>query len=132
MEVKIEDYRLKQLHKFYRPYFHQNLIVMRWIDYAVSNFLIDNKKIYKYYLIPININTKFLFGLPIKKNTTQSVEITKILIKDVNDHLVSLRSDLKINNIRADGDSKFEKMIEDSSNKTRRIYVQKKFIFRLS
>ena len=91
---------------------------MRWIDYAVSNFLINNKKIYKYYLILININTKFLFALPIKKNTTPSVEITKILIKDVNDHLESLRPDLKINNIRADGDSKFGKMIEDSSRIT--------------
>jgi hypothetical protein len=85
------------------------------MDYVVTNFLINDQKVYKYYLILININTKFLFVLPIKNNTTPSIEITKILIKDVNDYLGLLRVDLKINNIRVDGDSKFGKMIEDSS-----------------
>jgi hypothetical protein len=49
---------------------------------------------------------------PIKNNTTSNVEITRIIIKDINDHLTSLNPNLKINNIRADGDSKFGKMIE--------------------
>jgi hypothetical protein len=79
MEVKIEDYRLKPL-RLYRRYFSPKFNSYER-DYAVSNFLINNKKIYKYYLILININTKFLFELPIKKNTTLSVEIIKILIK---------------------------------------------------
>jgi hypothetical protein len=84
------------------------------MDYALSNFLINNQKVYKYYLILININSKFLFVLPIRNNTTPSIEITKILIKDVNDYLGSLSANLKINNIRTDGDSKFGKMIEDN------------------
>jgi hypothetical protein len=37
----------------------------------------------------------------------------------VNDHLATLGDNLKINNIRADGDSKFGKMIEDNDSKTR-------------
>jgi hypothetical protein len=83
------------------------------MDYALSNLLINNKKVYKYYLILININTKFLFITPIQ-NTTPNVEITRIIIKDINDHLNRLSPNLKINNIRADGDSKFGKMIEDN------------------
>jgi hypothetical protein len=58
--------------------------------------------------------TKFLFALPVRNNTTPSIEITKILIKDVNGYLGSLSINLKINNFRADGDSKFEKMIENN------------------
>jgi hypothetical protein len=40
MNTRIEDYRLKPLQKFYRPYFspHFNNYEM---DYAVSNFLIN-------------------------------------------------------------------------------------------
>jgi hypothetical protein len=76
--------------------------------------LINGMKIYKYYLILININTKFLFAVPIKNNTTPSIEISKIIMKDINDHLISIRPSLKINNIRADGDNKFGKMIEDN------------------
>jgi hypothetical protein len=48
----------------------------------------------------------------IKNNTIPSVEITKILIKDVNNQLTSLSINLKINNIHADHDSKFGKMIK--------------------
>jgi hypothetical protein len=74
------------------------------------------KKIYKYYLILININTKFLFAVPVRNNTTPNVDLTKIIIKSINDHLKSLSPNLKINNIQADGDSKFGKMIEDNDN----------------
>jgi hypothetical protein len=73
MEVRMEDYRLKPLHKLYRPYLSPKFNSYE-MDYAVSNFLINNKKIYKYYLILININTKFLFALPIKNNTTPSLK----------------------------------------------------------
>jgi hypothetical protein len=52
--------------------------------------------------------------MPIQNNTTPNVEITRIIIKDINDHLASLGPNLKINNIRADGDIKFGKMIEDN------------------
>jgi hypothetical protein len=89
MDLKIEDYKLKPLRNFFRPYFSPNFNSYE-MDYALSNFSINNKKVYKYYLILININSKFLFGLPIKNNTTPSIEITKMLIKDVNDYLGSL------------------------------------------
>jgi hypothetical protein len=82
------------------------------MDYSLSNFSINSTKVYKYYLILININTKFLFIIPIQNNTTPNVEITRIITKDINDHLTSLGPNLKISNIRADGDSKFGKMIE--------------------
>jgi hypothetical protein len=52
--------------------------------------------------------------MPIENNTTPNVEITRILIKNINDHLATLNPNLKINNIQADGDSKFGKMIEDT------------------
>jgi hypothetical protein len=71
------------------------------------------------YLILININTKFLFALPIQHNPYPSVAITKILVKDINDHFNSLGLEYKIDNILADGGSKFGKMIkEDSKNDT--------------
>jgi hypothetical protein len=87
MSRKIEDYKLKPLLKLYRPYFSPNFNSYEK-DYAPSNFLINNQKVCKYYLILININSKFLFALPIRNNTTPSIEIIKILIKDVNDYLV--------------------------------------------
>jgi hypothetical protein len=52
--------------------------------------------------------------MPIENNTTPNIEITKILIKNINDHVETLNPNLKINNIQADGDSKFGKMIEDN------------------
>jgi hypothetical protein len=72
MKTKIQDYRLKPLEKFYRLYFlpHFNSYEM---DYALSNLLINNKKVYKYYLFVININAKFLFVSPVKNNTTPVV-----------------------------------------------------------
>jgi hypothetical protein len=89
------------------------------MEYAVSNFLINNKKVYKYYLFIININTKILFASSVKNCTTPSIEITRILVKDINEHLESLGCNFKTNNIRADGDSKFGKMIEETNNKNR-------------
>jgi hypothetical protein len=65
--------------------------------------------VYKFYFTLISINSKFLFAVPVQNNTTPSVEITRIIIKDINDHLGKLGHNLKINNIRADGDSKFSK-----------------------
>jgi hypothetical protein len=114
MATKIEEYKLKPLRKLYRPYFSPNFNSYE-MGYALSNFLINNQKIYKYYLILINIHSKFLFALPIKNNITPSIEITKILIKDVNNYLGSLGDNLKINNIRADSDSKFEKIIKNNN-----------------
>jgi hypothetical protein len=84
------------------------------MDYAFSNLTINSQKVYKYYLILFNINTKFLFAVQIRNNTTPNVEVTKNIIKSINDHLKTLSPDLKINNIRADGDSKFGRMIEDN------------------
>jgi hypothetical protein len=105
---KLRDYKLPPLRKLFRPYFSPNFNSYE-IDYAFSNFTINSVKIFKYYLILININTKFLFA-----NTTPNVDLTKIIIKSINDHLISLSPNLKINNIRADGDSKFGKMIENN------------------
>jgi hypothetical protein len=65
MTTKIKNYKLKPSHKLYRPYFSPNFNSYE-MDYAISNFLINNKNVYKYYLILININSKFLFALPIK------------------------------------------------------------------
>jgi hypothetical protein len=111
--IKIKDYKLKPLRKLFRPYYSPNFDFYE-MDYALSNLLINNKKMYKYYLILININTKFLFMAPIQNDNTQNVEITRIIIKNINNHLASLDPNLKINNIRADGDNKFDKMIEDN------------------
>jgi hypothetical protein len=94
MDTKIEDYRLKPLCKLYRPYFSPNFNSYE-IDYALSNLLIINQKVYKYYLILININSKFLFALSIRNNTTPSIEITKTLIKDTNNYLGELSPNLK-------------------------------------
>jgi hypothetical protein len=60
----------------------------------------------------ININTKVLFVSEVRNSITPSIEITRILVKDINGHLKSLGANFKINNIRADGDSKFGKMIK--------------------
>jgi hypothetical protein len=73
MAIKIEDYKLKPLRKLYRPYFSPNFNSYE-MDYALSNLLINNQTVYKYYLILININSKFLFALPIK--ITQHHQLT--------------------------------------------------------
>jgi hypothetical protein len=98
-----------------RPYFSPNFNSYE-MDYAFSNFKINSEKNYKYYIILININTKFLFSVPVKNKTTPNVDLTKIIIKSINDHLISLSPNLKINNIHTDGDSKFGRMIEDNDN----------------
>jgi hypothetical protein len=61
-----------------------------------------------------NYVVSILFAVPIKNNTTPSIQITKIIVENINSHLKSIKDSLKINNIRADGDSKFGKMIEDN------------------
>jgi hypothetical protein len=111
--IKIRDYKLLPLRKLFRLYFSPNFNFYE-MDYAFSNFSVNNKKVNKYYLILININTKFLFPTPIQNNTTPNVDLTKIIIKSINDHLSSLSPNLKINNIHTDCDSKFGKMIEDN------------------
>jgi hypothetical protein len=74
---------------------------------------------FKFYLFVININSKFLFVQPLTENTHPSIHITKVLIEDINNHLKSLRPDCKIDNIRADADTKFAKMITDyTDNRT--------------
>jgi hypothetical protein len=113
MVMKIKDYKLKPPHKLFHPYFSPNFNNHK-INHTLNNFLINTIKIYKYYLLLIKINTKFLFAVPIQNNSTPSIEITRIIIKDISDNLGSLRLNLKINNIRADGDSKFGKMIENN------------------
>jgi hypothetical protein len=70
--------------------------------------------VYKYYLILINVNSKFFFAVPIQNNTTPSVEIEIIIIKDIKDYLASLGPNLKINNIYANCNSKFGKIIKDN------------------
>jgi hypothetical protein len=115
MDVKIPDYQLKPLKKFYRSYFSPRFNSYE-IDYAVASFLINNERMFKFYLFVININTKFLFVQPLPENTHPSIHITKILIEDINDHLKSLRPDCKIDNIRGDADTKFAKMITEYTN----------------
>jgi hypothetical protein len=70
----------------------------------------------------ININTKFLFVSEVENNITLSIEITRILAKDINAHLKLLGDNFKINNIRAEGDSKFGKMIGDAD--LNKLYLQ--------
>jgi hypothetical protein len=84
MTIKIEEYKLKPLHKLFRPYYSPNFNSYE-MDYALSNFSINSTKVYKYYLVLINTNTKFLFTIPIQNNIAPSVETTKIIIKDIND-----------------------------------------------
>jgi hypothetical protein len=98
MATKIEDYKLKPLRKLFRPYYSPNFNSYE-MGYALSNFSINHIKMYKYYLILKNINTKFLFPVPIQNNTTPSIEITRIIIKDINNYLASLNPNLKINDI---------------------------------
>jgi hypothetical protein len=80
MTTKMKGYKLKPLRKLFRPYYSPNFNSYE-MDYIISNLLVNNVKVYKYYLFLININTKFLFAMPIENNTTPSIEITKILIK---------------------------------------------------
>jgi hypothetical protein len=115
MDVKIPDYQLKPLKKFYRPCFSPKFNSYE-MDYAVASFLINSERMFKFYLFVININIKFLFVQPLTENRHPSIHITKILIEDINNHLKSLRPDLKIDNIRGDADTKFAKMITEYTN----------------
>jgi hypothetical protein len=115
MDVKIPDYQLKPLKKFYRPYFSPRFNSYE-MYYAVASFLINSERKFRFYLFVININTKFLFVRPLPENTHPSIHITKILIEDINNHLKSLKTDCKIDNIRADADTKFAKMITDHTD----------------
>jgi hypothetical protein len=71
MDVKIPNYQVKPLKKFYRPYFSPKFNSYE-MDYAVAGFLINNERMFKFYLFVINIDTMFyLFNLLLKMHIPQ-------------------------------------------------------------
>jgi hypothetical protein len=68
---KIKDYRLKPLKKFYRPYFSPHTDSYE-IDYVYGGKTSAHNEetgiletVEQYYFVCININTKYLFIIPL-------------------------------------------------------------------
>jgi hypothetical protein len=114
--TKIPDYKAKTLkNKFQRPYFSPKINSYE-MDYVSSGkFKINDEVRFRHYLGVININTKYLFMIPLELNTNETLLITYEIIKQINEDLRALNKNMEINNIRGDGDKKFGSIV-DSSN----------------
>jgi hypothetical protein len=117
----IPDSYLNNLKKYQRPYFSPKF--HSWeMDYFVSmkiptTFGVNNNKtlVFRYYLIFVNINTKFVKVYPLNFNITPTIAITLYCLKDMMRHY-------KINNLRGDNDRVFvgevDKFCEENGIKT--------------
>jgi hypothetical protein len=106
----LKDYKAKTLkNKFQRPYYSPKVNSYE-IDYVDSGTF---GKRFRHYLAVININTKYLFMIPLKLNANETLQDTYAIIKQINDSLIALNKDMKIDNIRGDGDRKFGTIVDD-------------------
>lgn len=102
---RIKDYRLKPLQQYYRPYFSPYTN-----SYEIDYVFIPNFEKPQVYLACININTKYLFMIPVKR---RSIADTDECITQINSTIAKQFPGSSIQHIRGDADSAFGKVVED-------------------
>jgi hypothetical protein len=106
----LKDYKAKTLkNKFQRPYYSPKVNSYE-IDYVSSG---EFGKQFRHYLAVININTKYLFMIPLRLNTNPTLQDTYAIIEQINTDLIALNRDMRIDNLRGDGDRKFGSIVDD-------------------
>jgi hypothetical protein len=111
----IQNSYLSTLKKYQRPYFSPKF--HSWeMDYFLSSKITttfgennDKTVVYRYYLIFININTKFIKVYPLNFNIDPTIRITLYCLKD-------MMKRYKINNLRFDNDRLFVGEVNDFCN----------------
>jgi hypothetical protein len=99
----VPDYRLKPLQLFYRPYFSP--LLNSWeMDWFEVNLRERKKQLFGC----ININTKYLFIIPLDEGTTNTMTRTRDCLSQIQKELVRLfGKQSKIKYLRADGAIEF-------------------------
>jgi hypothetical protein len=100
----VPDFKLKPLHQLYRPYFSPQFDSYE-MDYVNTGRFFDEKNQVhiQNYLFVININTKYLFSVPLPAGEAPSVERTTQALEVVFQKLYPK----SIDNLRADADTAF-------------------------
>jgi hypothetical protein len=123
--TKIKDYRIKPLQKFYRPYFSPHTDSYE-IDYVfggkinMTNEETGEKEIVnQYYFACININSKYLFMIPLPMGENRKLINTFNAVSRIKDLIEAMNPEATIKHIRGDADSAFGRIVrfEDVENK---------------
>jgi hypothetical protein len=114
MTIPIKDYHYKPLKKFYRPYFSPRTNSYE-CDYATTGKIYNfNGTQFRWWFVCININTKFLYMLPLEVNENLSMEKTFLCLSAIQE---TLAPHAKIKSIRADGGSEFGFLMKGKQEK---------------
>jgi hypothetical protein len=92
-----------------------------------GTFIVGGVKVFRHYLAVININTKYLFMEPLAQNVHETLEITTVLIRGINERLKA--EGKKIEHLRGDGDTRFGTLVakfEDQTKGLWKVYKQGK------
>jgi hypothetical protein len=115
--TKIKDYRIKPLQKFYRPYFSPHTDSYE-IDYVYGGKMItynsetgEHKTVNRNYIVCININTKYLFMIPLPMGENKKFINTLTAISQIKAVVESMNPEATIKHIRGDADSAFGKIV---------------------
>ena len=106
----LPDHKLKPLQRFYRPYFSPYTDSYE-IDYVFGPKI--GEKFSQIYLACININTKYLFMIPVKG---RSIEETASCVRQIDETISNTFPGSSILYIRGDSDSSFGKIVEDKED----------------
>jgi hypothetical protein len=109
-QTYIKDYKPKAQKKYYRPYFSP-ITGSYEMDYVYTEN--TKKGPFRRYLTVININTRYLFFIPLELNTTQSEIATIDALKFINGILKE--NNQQITNLRSDADHAFAMFATDKT-----------------
>jgi hypothetical protein len=107
---RIKDHKLKPLTRFHRPDFspYRNSYEM---DYVLGSA--DPRNEEQWYLGVININTKYLFMVPMELGKTGSLARTEAAIRKIDEEIIRMTNGTgMIHYIRGDGDKAFGTVVK--------------------
>jgi hypothetical protein len=116
---KAPDYRLKPLHKLFRPYFspYTNSYEIDYVYGGVTKVIdIDTQKtifVPRHYFFCININTKYLIVKPLPMGEKGKLDFTLNAMKAIKNEIEKMNPEQSVSHIRGDSDSAFAKVIID-------------------
>jgi hypothetical protein len=91
-----------------------------------GTFLKGKEKNFRYYLVLMNINTKYLFFEPLEENVYQTLDITRSVVRSINEKLKKKSQKICIQYFRGEVERKFCTMIAKYEDQTRGLWSQYK------
>jgi hypothetical protein len=105
---RIRDHKIKPLHRFFRLYFSPNLNSYE-MDYVYGGQVDVSKR---YYLACINLNSKYLFMVPLELGQHGSLERTMSCVQRIKDTVENITPGATVKYIRGDADKAFGTVIQ--------------------